>query len=86
VTLNDVSNSVVKRGLAGLQWALFKTGPLTVGAGVATLFWRTRDELATPDVQFHVIPFSADKVGQSLHRFRATPSRSASSARKAGAS
>ncbi len=69
VTLNDVSNSVARRGLAGLQWALFKTGPLTVGAGVVTLFWRTREELATPDVEFHVIPFSADKVGQSLHDF-----------------
>jgi choline dehydrogenase len=69
ITLNDVSNSVVKRGLAGLQWALLKTGPLTVGAGVVTLFWRTREELATPDVQFHVIPFSADKPGQGLHKF-----------------
>ncbi len=69
VTLNDVSNSVIRRGLAGLQWALFKTGPLTVGAGLVTLFWQTRDELATPDVQFHVIPFSADKPGQGLHRY-----------------
>jgi choline dehydrogenase len=69
VTLNDVSNSIVKRGLAGLQWALFKTGPLTVGAGLVTLFWQTRDELATPDVQFHVIPFSADKPGQGLHPY-----------------
>ena len=69
VTLNDVSNSVMKRGLAGLQWALFKTGPLTVGAGLVTLFWQTRDEVATPDVQFHVIPFSANKPGQGLHPY-----------------
>jgi len=69
VTLNDVSNSVLKRGLAGLQWALFKTGPLTVGAGLVTLFWQTREEAASPDVQFHVIPFSADKPGTGLHPF-----------------
>jgi choline dehydrogenase len=69
VTLNDVSNSIVKRGLAGIEYALRKTGPLTVGAGVATLFWRTREELATPDVQFHVIPFSAEKPGEPLHPF-----------------
>ena len=68
-TLNDISNSVLQRGLAGLQWALFKTGPLTVGAGLVTLFWKTRDELATPDVQFHFIPFSADKPGQALHPY-----------------
>lgn len=68
-TLNDVSNSVWRRGLAGLEWALFKTGPLAVGAGCVTLFWRTREELATPDVQFHVIPFSAEKPGEPLHAF-----------------
>ncbi len=69
VTLNDVSNSVIKRGLAGIEYALRRTGPLTVGAGVATLFWKTRDEAATPDVQFHVIPFSAEKPGEPLHDF-----------------
>jgi choline dehydrogenase len=69
ITLNDVSNSVIKRGLAGIEYALRRTGPLTVGAGVATLFWKTRDELATPDVQFHVIPFSAEKPGEPLHDF-----------------
>lgn len=69
VTLNDVGNSLWRRGLAGLEWALFKKGPLAVGAGCVTLFWRTRDEVATPDVQFHVIPFSAEKPGEPLHRF-----------------
>jgi len=69
VTLNDVSNSVIKRGLAGIEYALRRTGPLTVGAGVATLFWKTREEVATPDVQFHVIPFSAEKPGEPLHDF-----------------
>lgn len=68
-TLNDVGNSLWRRGLAGLQWGLLKTGPLTVGAGCVALFWRTREELATPDVQFHVIPFSADKPGEPLHRY-----------------
>ncbi len=69
VTLNDVGNSLWRRGLAGLQWGLLKTGPLTVGAGCVALFWRTREELASPDVQFHVIPFSAEKPGEPLHRF-----------------
>jgi choline dehydrogenase len=68
-TLNDVGNSLWRRGLAGLQWGLFKTGPLTMGAGCVALFWKTREELATPDVQFHVIPFSADKPGEPLHPF-----------------
>lgn len=69
ITLNEVSRSLWRKAAAGLEWLLFRTGPLTVGAGVVVLFWRTRPELATPDIQFHVIPFSADRPGQALHPF-----------------
>ncbi len=69
VTLNDIGNSLLRRGLVGVRWFLTRKGPLTVGAGVVTLFWRTRPEVATPDVQFHVIPFSAEKPGEPLHPF-----------------
>ena len=68
-TLNDVGNSLTRRVAAGLRWLTTGTGPLTVGAGFVTLFWKTREEVATPDVQFHVIPFSADRPGTPLHRF-----------------
>jgi choline dehydrogenase len=71
ITLNEVSRSLWRKARAGLEWALFRTGPLTVGAGVVALFWRTRPELATPDVEFHVIPFSADRPGEPLHPFPA---------------
>jgi choline dehydrogenase len=69
VTLNDVRHSLRRKILAGLEWAFFRTGPLTVGAGVVTLFWKTREELDLPDVEFHVIPFSADRPGEKLHPF-----------------
>lgn len=69
VTLNDVQHSLRRKLRAGLEWALFRTGPLTVGAGVVTLFWRTRPELERSDVEFHVIPFSADRPGRELHPF-----------------
>jgi choline dehydrogenase len=69
ITLNDINNSLWRRGLAGAEWALFRKGPLTVGAGVVALFWKTREELASPDVEFHVIPFSSKGIGQSLHSF-----------------
>jgi choline dehydrogenase len=68
-TLNDAARTVWGRGRMGLDWLLGRRGWLTVGAGVVTLFWRTREELATPDVQFHVIPFSADRPGAPLHDF-----------------
>lgn len=69
VTMNDVGNSLIGKTKAALEWLLLRRGPLTVGAGAVTLFWKTREELATPDIQFHVIPFSAEKIGQGLHPF-----------------
>lgn len=69
VTLNDVQHSLWRKIRAGLEWAIFRTGPLTVGAGVVTLFWKTRAELERPDVEFHVIPFSANRPGEKLHPF-----------------
>ncbi|TVQ34966.1 MAG: choline dehydrogenase [Geminicoccaceae bacterium] len=68
-TMNDLQRSLWRKAWCGLQWALAKKGPLTVGAGQVFVFARTRPELATPDVQFHVIMFSADKPGEPLHPF-----------------
>jgi choline dehydrogenase-like flavoprotein len=69
ITLNDRVRSPWRKLLMGLEWLVFRTGPLTVGAGHGGIFARTRPELATPDVQFHLILFSADRPGQPLHRF-----------------
>ena len=69
ITLNDRAKSLWHKALMGLEWALFRSGPLTIGAGQGGIFARTRPELATPDVQFHLILFSADRPGQPLHDF-----------------
>jgi choline dehydrogenase len=67
ITINDMMNSAVGRVAAGLRYALFRKGFLTVGAGYAGGFFKTDPKMATPDVQFHFILFSADSVGQKLH-------------------
>lgn len=69
VTLNDIYRSRLRQLWCGVRWLFQKAGPLTVGAGQVFVFARTRPELATPDVQFHVILFSADKPGAALHPF-----------------
>jgi len=69
VTLNDLYRSRWRQALAAWRWLAAKAGPLTVGAGQVCVFARTRPELATPDVQFHVILFSADRPGGTLHDF-----------------
>jgi len=69
LTVNDEVRSPLRKVAAALRWALFRTGPLAIGAGHVGLFARTRPELETPDVQFHFIRFSADGPGGKLHDF-----------------
>lgn len=67
ITVNDVMQSNLKKLKTGLQYYLFRSGPLTLAAGPAALFVRTRPELATPDVKISVAPFSSDKLQDGLH-------------------
>jgi choline dehydrogenase len=69
ITMNDVINRWRHRYAAGLRYLLSRKGLLTIGAGYAGAFLRTRPELATPDVQFHFLIFSADAAGATLHPF-----------------
>jgi len=69
VTLNDVVNSPIRKILTGLQYAAFRTGPLTIAAGTSGAFFKTNPRLATPDIQVHFLPFSTDKMGEKLHPF-----------------
>jgi choline dehydrogenase len=69
ITLNDVVNSRARKVLAGLRYAAFRTGPLSIAAGTSGAFFRTHPRLATPDIQIHFLPFSTDKMGEKLHAF-----------------
>jgi choline dehydrogenase len=69
ITFNDDMASLPRRIAAGLRYMLFRRGPLTVSAGYAGAFVRTRQELTRPDVQFYFINFSTDKMGTKLHPF-----------------
>jgi len=69
LSVNDEVRSPLHKVAAALRWAVFRTGPLSIGAGHVGLFARTRPELATPDVQFHFIRFSADGPGGKLHDY-----------------
>jgi choline dehydrogenase len=69
ITLNDVVNSRRRKVLAGLRYAAFRTGPLSIAAGTSGAFFKTNPRLATPDIQIHFLPFSTDKMGEKLHAF-----------------
>jgi len=68
ITLNDDMMSLWRMAIMGLRYLLFKQGPLTVSAGHAAAFVRTRPELKRPDAQLYLINFSAAKRGGVLHR------------------
>ena len=70
-TLNDEVRSIVDKARMGLQYALFRSGPMTMAASLVFGFMRTRPELATPDIQFHIQPWSADSPGEGVHPFSA---------------
>ncbi|WP_144185619.1 GMC family oxidoreductase [Elioraea rosea] len=69
ITLNDMTTSMIGKVRLGLEWLLTRSGWLTIAAGHAGAFFRTDARLASPDVQVHFIPFSTDKMGDSLHPF-----------------
>jgi choline dehydrogenase len=69
ITLNDIVSHPVRRTLAGLQYAAFRSGALTIAAGTSGAFFKTNPRLASPDIQIHFIPFSTDKMGEKLHPF-----------------
>lgn len=70
-TLNDEVRSLFDQARIGLRYMLFRTGPMAMAASLATGFMRTRPELATPDIQFHIQPWSADSPGEGVHPFSA---------------
>jgi len=69
LTLNDDMASWVGRARIGAQYLLRRQGPLTIAAGYAAAFVRTRPELERPDVQIYFINFSTAKRGGVLHPF-----------------
>jgi choline dehydrogenase len=70
-TLNDAVRGAVRKARIALQYALFRSGPMTMAASLATGFLRTGDHASTPDIQFHVQPWSADSPGEGAHPFSA---------------
>jgi choline dehydrogenase len=69
ITMNDVVHHWRHRCGAGLRYIVSRKGLLSIGAGYAGAFLRTRSELASPDVQIHFLIFSTETAGATLHPF-----------------
>lgn len=71
ITLNDEVNNPIRKMLMGMEYALFRTGPLTMAASQVCIFTKTDDRMERPDIQYHLQPLSADKPADGTHRFSA---------------
>jgi len=70
-TINtETRNLFQKMGIA-LEYALRRSGPMAMAASLGTAFFKTRPELETPDIQFHLQPFSATRPADGPHKFSA---------------
>ena len=75
VTLNLRVNSLFGKAAMGLEYLLFKTGPLTMPPSQLGAFARSDSSRASANMEWHVQPLSLDKFGDPLHEFNAiTPS------------
>jgi choline dehydrogenase len=71
VTLNQRANSLLGKAMMALEYALFRSGPLSMAPSQLGGFLHSSPDVATPDLEFHVQPLSLDKFGDPLHRFPA---------------
>jgi choline dehydrogenase len=74
-TLNERANRRLGKLAMGIEYLLFKTGPLTMPPSQLGAFAKSEPAQRTPDIEWHVQPLSLDKFGDALHPFPAiTPS------------
>ncbi len=70
-TINEISRSWIRQGMAGLEYLLAGRGPLMMGAAPIGLFARTRPNSASPDCQYQFLAGSLDQPGKPMHPFPA---------------
>jgi choline dehydrogenase len=67
-TLNEAANSAFGRVKMGLQYALLRSGPLTIPPALVNAFVKSDPAKATPDLQFVLYPLTYDSTGEPPHR------------------
>ena len=70
-TLNTKANSLWGKAQMGLEYALKRSGPLSMAPSQFGMFTKSDPSLATPDLEYHVQPLSTDRLGDPLHPFPA---------------
>lgn len=70
-TLNTMVHSVWGKAMIGLQYALTRSGPMSMAPSQLGVFARSGPEQTRANVEYHVQPLSLERFGEPLHRFPA---------------
>ena len=70
-TLNEMYGSLAHKAWMGVNYALFRRGPLTMAPSQLGAFTKSDTSLDRADLQYHIQPLSLDKFGDPLHSFPA---------------
>jgi choline dehydrogenase len=70
-TLNTLASSLWGKAKIGLEYALKRTGPMSMAPSQLGAFTRSDPSRAWPNIQYHVQPLSLDAFGEPLHSFPA---------------
>ena len=70
-TLNTMANSWLGKLKIGAEYALKRSGPMSMAPSQLGAFAKSRPDLETPDLEYHVQPLSLDAFGEPLHDFPA---------------
>ncbi|MDV7271388.1 GMC family oxidoreductase N-terminal domain-containing protein [Thioclava sp. A2] len=70
-TLNTMANSLIGKAQIGLEYVLKRSGPMSMAPSQLGAFAYSSDQMATPDLEFHVQPLSLEAFGQAPHPFPA---------------
>lgn len=74
-TMNSRAGSLFGKVAMALEYALFKTGPLTMPPSQLGAFARSSPDQRSANIEWHVQPLSLERFGTPLHPFDAiTPS------------
>ncbi|MFO7649383.1 GMC family oxidoreductase [Halomonas campaniensis] len=70
-TLNTMASSLVGKAKIGLEYALKRSGPMSMAPSQLCAFTRSSDDHVHPNIEYHVQPLSLEAFGQPLHDFPA---------------
>ncbi len=70
-TLNTLSATLWGKAKIGLEYALTRSGPMSMAPSQLGAFARSSPDVVTPDLEYHVQPLSLDAFGGDLHPFDA---------------